>query len=71
MDERYKTHNIDISKWLNSRKRVYTYFPELEKDLEKFFVKNGCISDTQGVYKANHSRITGFTSKGGGNKKDN
>lgn len=69
MDERYKTHNIDISKWLNSRKRIYTYFPELEQDLEKFFVKNGCVPD-QGVYKANHSRITGFTSKGGGSKKD-
>ena len=42
MDERYKSHNIEISKWLNQRKRVYTYFPELEQDLDKFFLQNGC-----------------------------
>jgi hypothetical protein len=41
MDDRYKTHNIDISKWLYSRKKVYHYFPELETDLKNFFIKNG------------------------------
>ena len=42
MDERYKSHNIEISKWLNVRKRVYSFLAELEGDLEVFFKKNGC-----------------------------
>ncbi|CDW74129.1 regulator of telomere elongation helicase 1 homolog [Stylonychia lemnae] len=42
MDERYKSHNIEISKWLNQRKQFYSYLPELESDLERFFIANGC-----------------------------
>jgi predicted P-loop ATPase len=40
MDERYRSHNIEISKWLNAAKRVYNHFDEIEDDLEKFFSLN-------------------------------
>jgi Rad3-related DNA helicase len=41
MDERYRTHNIDISKWLQDRKRNYQRIEDLERDLKVFFNKNG------------------------------
>lgn len=40
MDERYRSHNIEISKWLNTTKRVYNHFEEIETDLKKFFTVN-------------------------------
>lgn len=65
LDERYNTHKVDISKWLNSRKRLYTFFPELERDLQAFFLRHGC--DAQPEFKTaklNASRLgLGFTSK--------
>ena len=59
MDERYKTHNIEISKWLNQRKRVYQYLPELESDLENFFLANGCTAQTH--VKARQTQIRSFS----------
>ena len=38
LDERYVSHNIEISKWLNERKRVYSEFVDFEIDLENFFI---------------------------------
>eukprot|EP00347_Sterkiella_histriomuscorum_P016981 403351116 len=43
MDERYVSHNIEISKWLNLRKKIYNQFVDLEVDLENFFIQNGCM----------------------------
>jgi Rad3-related DNA helicase len=33
MDERYRTTSIELSKWLNMKKRVYMHFGDIEKDL--------------------------------------
>ena len=45
MDERYKSHNIDISKWLNNRKKIYDKVKDLERDLAQFYTKNGCVEE--------------------------
>jgi regulator of telomere elongation helicase 1 len=50
MDERFCTHNMHISSWLNSRKTVYTQLPTLEQDLKRFFKANGC--------EATHSEVS-------------
>lgn len=70
LDERYNTHKVEVSKWLNSRKRLYTHFPELERDLQAFFLRHGCTSADIPEFKTaklNTARLA-FTSKRNGDR---
>jgi hypothetical protein len=40
MDERYRSNNVEISKWLNDCKKVYRKVEDLEGDLAAFFKSN-------------------------------
>ena len=40
MDSRFQTNGIQVSKWLEGHKKVYSNFENLEKDLDKFYKLN-------------------------------
>jgi Rad3-related DNA helicase len=68
MDERYRSHNVEISKWLQAHKKNYGQVSELERDLKTFFAKNGHSSPEEEVsfQKANkmkQAQIKGFMTK--------